>query len=53
MNSNYYKIFYKELIARAYNYPKINFNEIYTALSSIQKTYNLKEMQKSFYELSF
>ena len=53
MSANYYKVFYLELVARASNYPKINFNEIYNALTSIQKTYNLKEMQKSFYELSF
>ena len=53
MNANYYKVFYLELLARASNYPKINFSEIYIALSSIQKTYNLKEMQKPFFELSF
>lgn len=53
MSSKYYKVFYQELVARASNYPEISFNEIYIVLQSIQKHYNLKEMQKAFFELSF
>lgn len=53
MSASYYKVFYLELVARAHNYPKITFSEIHMALQSIQRHYNLKEMQKAFFELSF
>ena len=53
MNFIYYKIFYLELIARSSEFPKIKFNEIYDPCQSIQKSNDLYEMQKSYYELSF
>ena len=47
-----YKIFYRELVARSSNYPKISFSEIYTILKYFIDKEEI-ELPRAFIELSF
>jgi len=47
-----YKIFYRELVARSANYPKISFSEVYTILKYFIDKEEI-ELPKAFVELTF